>query len=1037
MGFKNPPNNLSIEASAGSGKTYRLAERFLELLSLYLNAKSKPTNPNLCSINQHACQIPNSIDSIIAITFTNKAAAEMKERVISFFKSLADIESDEAPDVGLNKESSLKLLIDIIENFSDFHITTIDSFMNRILKAFAVDLNIHPDYEITFDKETIFDEAFETLVSDRSNTKELLDFLKRLLLLDQYEGINPKSIIKKGLKRFEEIDVGEDVVGLLELASEFNIEAKSLEDVEKILKNRAKQYVEIIREIATEELNKNDKNRVLNKTFAKILADLTEENLLDNYGKLKKRQTGKSRIFNNNKSLPPEVEKTFNESLNRLIEIAEQFFLIKGVYETEIIREQLNKLKELEGKIKNSLNIVEISTISKDISSILRRDMGLSYAFCRLGERISHYLIDEFQDTSHSQFEAVEPLVDNALAGEGSVFVVGDKKQAIYAWRGGDYTIFDRITSKRGIEKGRLKVNYRSEGNIVNFNNKVFKVSKLLNDEFSSVLSNNDVGKKIKNAIIDIYKYSYQKINKEKNKTLGYIEVKLAEKDAIKDYEDEFYRKSILKLMDRLINKLKLKSSQIMILIRQKENIKKVFSWLKEEFPDIDFITEDSLTLTSNPEVKKLLLVASALAFEEEPAYRRALELLNCNIDIDSLAGQVKGLTPYEVFVKLLSLDEFNSKNDKVYFDRLLEEVLKLTEQQKSLQEIVQYFYDNPEITITLNEEVEAVRIMTIHKAKGLESHTVIVPFYDWRLFNYPKSFYRIVELSPILKGKKVFLKIDKYNKLFLDDAVEQYTDFVKTQFIEALNLMYVANTRAKENLFIIGTFKEKKNTKLTSGDMLDSILKETHPDKLKQRFFLKVLKLGELKMQEEGKSDSDGVSDSSDSDGVGDCEIEQQLKRVSISREFLKVYPKETFNANLEEKRLGNLYHLAMSFIGSTEGKNIDETVEKAYQKASSLMVYRNPKAVDLIKNTLEDLKDYFEDIEGFYNEKEFIDKYGNILRPDRIVVKNGQIYIIDFKSGKKEDEHIKQIEGYVKLFKKAKGIIYYADEREIVDVG
>lgn len=1033
MESKSLPNNLSIEASAGSGKTYKLAERFLGLLSLYLKAKSKPTNPNLCSINQHAYQIPNSIDSIIAITFTNKAAAEMKERVISFLKSLSDIKSVNAPDVGLNKESSLKLLIDIIENFSDFHITTIDSFMNRILKAFAVDLNIHPDYEITFDKEAIFDEAFETLVSDRSNTEELLDFLKRLLLLDQYEGMNPKSIVKKGLKRFEEVDVGEDVVGFSNLVDHLDINAKTLEEVYDKLKQKIKKEVNIIKQILKEnkELFHGNKTRTLKA--------IDEDNILEKYRKLKEKQSDNPSygFLKNNKSLPPEAEKAFNESLNRLIEIAEQFFLIKGVYETEIIREQLSKLKELERKIKNSLNIVEISTISKDISSILRRDMGVSYAFCRLGERISHYLIDEFQDTSHSQFEAMEPLIDNALAGEGSVFVVGDKKQAIYAWRGGDYTIFDRITSKEGINKARLKVNYRSEGNIVSFNNKVFKVSKLLNDEFSSVLSNNDVGEKIKNAIIDIYKYSYQKINKEKNKTLGYIEVKLADKDEIKDNEDEFYRKSILKLMYRLINKLKLKPSQIMILIRQKENIKKVFAWLKEEFPDIDFITEDSLTLTSNPEVKKLLLVASALAFEEEPAYRRALELLNCNIDINSLAEQIKGLTPYEVFVKLLSLDEFNSKNDKVYFDRLLEEVLKLTEQQRSLQEIIQYFCDNPDITITLNEEVEAVRIMTIHKAKGLESHTVIVPFYDWRLFNYPKSFYRIVDLSPILKGKKAFLKIDENIRLFLDDAVEQYTDFVKTQFIEALNLMYVANTRAKENLFIIGTFKEKKNTKLTSGDMLDSILKETHPDKLKQRFFLKVLKLGELKMQEEGKSDSDGVSDSSGGDGVGDYEIEQLPKRVSISREFLKVYPKEAFNANLEEKRLGNLYHLAMSFIGSAEGKNIDEAIEKAYQKASSLMVYKNPKAVDLIKNTLEDLKDYFEDIEGFYNEKEFIDKYGNILRPDRIVVKNGQIYIIDFKSGKKENEHIKQIEGYVKLFKKAKGIIYYADEREIVHVG
>ncbi|AEA33034.1 UvrD/REP helicase [Hippea maritima DSM 10411] len=1016
-------NNLSIEASAGSGKTYRLAERFLLMLTEYLKSKATLKSLKFCGGNQETCQTPTSIDSIIAITFTNKAAAEMKERVISFLKCLAGIKSDNVPDVGLDKDSSFKLLVEIVEKFSDFHITTIDSFMNRILKAFAADLNIHPDYEITFDRDTIFDEAFETLVADKANAEELLSFLNKLLLLSQYEGMNPKAIVKKGLKKFEEVELEEGVVGFSDLLNCLDIKAKTLEEIYNSLKRKVRTEIGIIRQILEESKKLFDGRQI------RTLKTIDEENIIEKYEKLKERQSDNpSCNFLKSNNLPPETEKAFNESFNSLIEISEQFLLLKGVYEAEAIKEQLSKLKEIEKRIKSSLNIVEISTISKDISGILRKDLGVSYAFCRLGERISHYLIDEFQDTSHSQFEAMEPLIDNALAGEGSVFVVGDKKQAIYAWRGGDYTIFDKITNKDGIETDRLKLNYRSAKNIVKFNNKVFKVAKLLNNEFSSALSKNSAGKKIRDAIIDIYKYSYQRIDKNKqDNNPGYIEVKLADKDVIDENRDEFYRKSMIRLIDRLINKFKLKPSQIMILIRQKENIKKVFSWLKEEFPNIEFITEDSLTLISNAEIKKLLLVASAIAFEEEPAYKKALELINCNIDIKGLTEQIKGLTPYEVFVKLLSFDEFDNKNNKAYFDRLLEEVLKLTEQQKSLQEIIQYFYDNPDITITLNEEIEAVRIMTIHKAKGLESHTVIVPFYDWSLFNPPKNLYRTVDLSPFVKGKKAFLKIDKDIKLFLDDAKEQYADFVKTQFIESLNIMYVASTRAKENLFIIGTFKEKKNNKMTSGDMLDSILKGVYPDQFKQKFFLKVLKFGELEKQEENKSGS-----------VDDGEIEQQPpKRVSISREFLKVYPKESFNANIEEKRLGSLYHLAMSFIGFMGNKNIDNIAEKAYQKASSLMGYKNPKAVGLIRNTLEDLKDYFENIDGFHNEKEFVDRYGNILRPDRIVVKNSQIYIIDFKSGKKENEHLQQVGNYMRLFKKAKGIIYYADKREIVRVG
>ncbi len=1003
---------LSIQASAGSGKTYRLAQRFINILSMLSN--NSPVKPLLASI--------------VALTFTNKAADEMKDRVIEFLKILAKIGADESSlnqkDFNIEQKDALNLLVEIIKHLGDLNITTIDSFMNKILKAFAVDLGINPDYDIYFDGDKLFDYAFDNLINNKKNKNLLEDHLRTLLTLGE-NGFNGENIIRKNLYT---------------LANKFNTNNISIADETKII-NLIKQKLKITNNTTKDvlsEIRKQIENEIkaIQNTIQKSIMEFngnkikTYNNLsVNNLDERIERlisivETGNiSPLLKKNGTQNKNSADTLFNNIKDTVELYKYGFILN---ETHKFKSTINVLKELNEElqnIKSSMNIVDIQEISQQVGSVIKQDKGVSYAFLKLGETINHFLIDEFQDTSKDQFEAIYPLIQEAVSQGGTLFNVGDKKQAIYGWRGGDYKIFDYVEKAFSSTIKTLCTNHRSKKKIVDFNNSIFNENNL-KKIISSLETNNQI---LTKEISAIYKNSSQQ-STDSNKNGGYIEVAIKESKDSEEIED-FYKEKTIKTLQQILKHSK--PNRIMILLRKTEQIKKVAEWLSLDMPSVGFITEDALLLNKHPKIKSLLLTAKATLFLEDSSYTRALEEIGINIDLTELSTKAKELSPYEFFVKLLS--KYIDINDNLYLSAFMEEVLELTQQSLTLNDIIDTILSDDSIKVKLAQNTDALKIMTIHKAKGLEAETVILPFYDFK-FVHNMDLYGLLPLDDFITNgnDNTFLKITKKITALSQKANEIYTKEENKNFIESLNLMYVANTRAKKNLFIFGSKKPDNKKALTKSSITPSLLlfyslgMEKQKQKQNQTYTYSTGKPCEsynINLEPKNKVD------------LGQLTFSSNIKK------FLKIFPEVyEINSDQRERLSGELFHLTMSFIGkltNNEHSTTKSTLEKAYNKATASLGYEDNKVFDWATSTIQNLSRYFFEIEEVFNEKELVDKDGNILRPDRIVRKSGKYIVIDYKTGKRSKKHIQQIKDYVNLFDgQAKGIIYYVKDGEIKSV-
>ncbi|MGC8768575.1 UvrD-helicase domain-containing protein [Calditerrivibrio sp.] len=1007
---------LSIKASAGSGKTYNLASRFIEILGLYL--KNKNFSEGI---------IPTkNLSSIIAITFTNKASLEMKDRVMKFLKGLAGIRKNELERSGISEEDARKLLIEILKNFEDINVTTIDSFMNTLHKAFAVDLGVYLDYDITFDSEKIFESAVKLLFEDEKNFEDLINFLNTLLFLGK-DGMNGEKIIIKNLKEYYKIELPENVISYTEIEkkikefingtiSDLNeYLLNEIGDLSNKLNSLIDRYYTIFHRKKIKPYQSINLNEV-NKNYAKYLKFLENENF--------------DEILKKDKTLPPEVQNLFKELLNEIIKNFRYYVLLKYTKESEAIFKQIEKLKEKEKDVQKRLNIVDGSQITKRITEILKSDSGVPYAFCNLGEQIMHYLIDEFQDTSRDQFEAIRPLLENSKGSGGSIFMVGDKKQSIYGWRGGDYTLFDEVDEDFFLESITLKSNYRSGRDIVKFNNICFAEA-LLND-ISNLITEYNVAENLSEEINKVYSDASQ-IPVQDFK--GYINIHLKKNND--EDTDEFYKNRLIRILETLF-KRGAKYSDIMILVRNNNEIETVVDWIhsKDEFKNIPFITDGNLKIINNFNIKKTLLTASFIINPEDDFYIKSIGELGLLTCFDGLNIDPSGYSPYEFFLAVINL--LKIEND-LYLKRFLEEVAQLSLKGKNIREIIEHFYENQDISISSSEETDAIRIMSIHKSKGLQSEIVILPIFDWELYKKDR-IYDYIPLSDFLEdyeGEEMIFTTINSLKDISRTAKSIYEKKIKFQLIEGLNLMYVAQTRTVRELYITGIFSKNESgrypTPIRSSAILCEMLNnfEKYEDGSNMDYTLEQNEMGIFFVCGELKD-----FESKDINKTNDYKMNKYYLPDSILFRIRKSFIDEPDIEDLREgMKFGTDIHKLLSIIKKIDDEeNIEAEVENAFKRAHSL--YDN-KMYEIVVNTVRDLKEYFIDIDDCWTEKEFVTKSGNIFRIDRIVKKGNFFYIIDYKTGEPKEEDRKQVDLYRRLIPyETTGIIYYIKKGEKVYV-
>ncbi len=884
-------NYLALKASAGSGKTFALTVRYICLL--LLGAK------------------PNEI---LTLTFTNKAANEMSERI---YKTLLTLGDDEAylnaieNEVNLSKEEILGKKNILIKQFSNANLSifTIDKFVNKILREFCGYIGISDDFEIKNDDiEKLSYEFLKSLNEKDFQTLIDLSFYEKKKFNSIFE------LFKTILEKNEDIEV-------------INIDASLIElQKENILKEAFKIKESIL---SCANASNSAKNAVDFQTFEDLFGRtwLEKENFEDySYFKKCANESNKNDFFKLKEELSIYYKIRAGFSLNKIFEVYLKFRDFKF---------EFNKNK----------NYLEFNDISNLVYDLLSTKIDKDFLYFRLDSNYSHILIDEFQDTSLLQYKILEPLIDEILSGDvtkfKTFFYVGDTKQSIYRFRGGKRELFDYVANTNKIlEVEVLNTNYRSCENVINFVNELF---------------------------LNLPNYEYFK--QESVRANGYVEVVV---DTAFEEEEKFVNvaKKIEELLQSGVN-----FNDIAILTYTNDDVLSLYYYLKQKFPSIKISTEMTSKLINQQNVKALINAIKYVYFKEE-IYKENLNAIIGNKLLTTL--------DLEIVLEEKSVQEVIKELSKKL--KIIDEnIIKLIEVSSSFNNIVDFVYEIDKLeAIMENSESKGLQILTIFKSKGLEFHTVILLDRIKRK-NVDKSSllfdYENLEL------KNIFYKIKGYEN-FNEDYKKAIDKEKKLSLEDEINILYVAMTRAKNNMIIL------KKEKSSIFDILN----------------MNVSKIGKM------INSSNLVKNIEEKSIISYSPLNLGTQEKQITKE------KELKENHLHSRYFGLATHYCLEMLNNFSFNDLKYTLNLARTRFSN---YLSDKDFTDIENRLTHLinNDFFKFLvtnSVLTSEQSLIYKE-ELKIIDLLIYKDDTYYILDYKTTKEEldEEHKNQVLYYKEAIK------------------
>ncbi|MDD5363241.1 MAG: UvrD-helicase domain-containing protein [Ignavibacteria bacterium] len=1031
-------NKLNIfQASAGSGKTRTLVKEYLEI----------------------ALSNPGNYKSTLAITFTNKATEEMKSRVVDYLIALSkggeqQLASElkdsltqkgklvELPDI---QNLSSEVLKNILHDYSNFHISTIDSFCIKVLRSFAKELGLPVGFNVELDTDKVLEDITAKLLDRIGTDEELTKYIDDYILyrLDEGRTWNIADDLKEiGREIFSEdywkkkldsktSDVYGDRNKTAELISEIGKIKFTFENYIKTKAGEIKSVIESDNLTHDDFVNKSRGGaysymlKILNKNDYEPSVSL--RNVIGKDGDLLKTKSPKSAIIN---KAVREIVDFYDKNLAGYITANAVF---KTIYNIGIFSDLLKLLDDYRKE-----NHVMISA---DINNLLRSLMSddLSpFIYEKLGSRIRNIMIDEFQDTSGFQWNNLKPLVINAISERNSALIVGDVKQSIYRWRSGDMRLLlegverDLSAFKELISKETLNTNFRSHKNIVDFNNKFFLnlVSNISNEDetyFNHYLSESYEEKSL-----------VQKNSGKKNH--GYVKIKVfpynKESDIDTNSESEEYTKDIL-------SELKndgYKPNDILVLVRTGAESISISSLITSLGYDV--ISEKSLLVNNSPSVRMLIYLLKYISDNRNHLAKTGV-LYNYSIlsggehnlrmifedGLNKRGEHFNGIMPEEFFK---DADKHRIKsilNDLVLYDLIehLVSIFKLDKKAdpyiiKFLDTAYRYSKDNDadvtsfleywetnrnKLSIGIPENTDGIRVMTIHKAKGLQSRVVIIPYANWELDanGNRTSMWASSDKPPFNKASGFFVKAssDLAESYFVQDYI---TERALTR-LDNVNLLYVAFTRPAERLYINVPEKRIKSI----GNRIAGVL-NSFPE-FSEKFTDNVFETGDKKKASElsGGKEEEKITVTEQKDFVS----ELWYKKTVIKPAYKKLKIADAHNVKINR---GVLIHDLLSRLKTA--KDVDGCINSAHVNGLINSGETEEYKKILIKIVTDaEVKDWYEDNWTVMNESEILTAEGKTVRPDRVLIKDKEAVIIDYKTGKERKEDEEQLKEYEILLK------------------
>ena len=1040
------------KASAGSGKTYTLTREYLKIIFE----------------NEY------NYKNILAVTFTNKAAEEMKSRIVNevYLISIGSNKSDHAEflknkfkftDVQLVEKAKAALNL-LLHDYSRFSVGTIDSFFQQIIRSFAKEIGLQNGFQLELNQNEILEKAVDKLISQIDDDNNLRKWLMVFANDRMREGKSwnfKDEILKIGKEIFKE---------------EYSINSKKITDKlkEKEFIFKYKQTLSKIKDSIVNDIKKIGANAIelmqvndisledfpyKTTSFASYFVKFKNGDFTEPGKRVVSAVANIDKWYSKKSDKITEIEQFYNDGGNQLLILAIETYLKNKVLFNSVneVLKLINYLAIIDDVFKNAHkvstdeNIFLLAFAGPFIKSIIA-DTDTPFLYEKIGNKYKYFMIDEFQDTSTIQWDNFKPLIEESIANKHSSIIVGDVKQSIYRWRNGDWKLLaggvEESFYKGAVNYETLTYNWRSKKNIIDFNNSIFKdMANILQQNFNKDIADEHttdieyLKDSINNAYNDITQiYPAKKDEKDK----GYVKIEFINKEKGETVDD--VKLKALERIPQFLEQMQdanIPLKDIAILVRGKKEGTEIVNYIMEYKKSsdsklkykYDIISNEALVIGNSPSIKLLVSLIKDVFIDNDDIntayikYEYNSVINKKNIELTQIFNKQNNLFPneylsikerlsklslYEITENLISIFKLNNnENNFIYLQAFKDALREFSETNIiNIDNFIEWWENTGNgISVRINEEQDAVKIITIHKSKGLEFKTVLIPFANWKfkpinneIFWCSSNEANFNELKILPLKDTGRIKDTVFYKNYYNEKLHNY--------IDNINMLYVAFTRAEENLVVFAEYSKPKDAGINNTGVL---LKNT----LESKVVDNVYKLGSLTKQlKEELAESNTIEKYIS----GNFKHDNSIKIASTD------YVTSFENDKIKK---GLLYHKIFENIKyKYDIKNaVLKLINDGYIPDNNLNKYVNEI------NTLISKPEVVKWFDGTYKIKNeaSIQSSKTIKRPDRLMLKNDEIIIVDYKFGhKKEPKYHKQLIEYSNLiakmgYKNIKAYIWY----------
>ena len=1058
------------KASAGSGKTFRLAVEYIKLLI---------KNPE------------SAHKGILAVTFTNKATGEMKERIMSqlygIWKGLPDSNDylkKVTEELNMGSEEVRRragiALAHLIHDFDRFRVETIDKFFQRVLRNLSHELGLPSGLKVGLNdkqvEELAVDQMIERLSAKDKELEWIIDYISHEMSDNKnwnvtWEikkfGINIfKDVYKK--KRSEINNVtGDDAI----FESFVKAMQKIKNDFEKQMAEYEPRFMKILEDngMVIEDIlsyirgfYKKLSNKALKR--GELWTTTCKEALTDNTKWITKDLAKKR----------PELLTVTKDHLDPLFQEVHDAYE-KGITDyctANLALEQINQLRLLSAieKRVSEVNANANRFLLSDTQQLLAqfiKDTDSPFIYEKTGTQINHIMIDEFQDTSTVQWDNFLVLLRECMSRANTEvsdvaqnLIVGDVKQSIYRWRSGDWQLLnniERFFGEKQMKVEPLRNNYRSAKNIIRFNNAFFDVA-IRNETANEREVSGDNAVQIEKAYSDV-----EQLIPDSNGEGGEVNITLLSKD---DFEQRMLDK-LVETVDYLIAK-GARQKDIAILLRKNDKISLIAERFTQARPDIHLVSDEAFRMDSSLAVNMIIETLALLLHPEDLLTRAELakqyqeNIAKSPTDIASQIcnaneEKINRLLP-EAFVssfstmlempitdliehiyKVLDLERLSDQSAYVcaFYDAVCEYT---ADYSPGIEALLQEWDDTLCKKTISSDGIDGIRILTIHKSKGLEYDNVIVPFANWDM-KIKETLWCATEKEPFCQMPLIPVKCKKE----MDDShfAADYRNEHLQSTVDHMNMLYVAFTRAKKNLYVIGTNGNDGRSAIILQS-LDEVTGMLDGATLTEENGTKVFHYGTFKESGEEKKE-----ESSNIFMQGTSKVHVDVRTFPVPVTFRQSNKSTEFTLDEDDSAVkhstyikrGNILHNIFSQIATKD--DVKRILKEMEQDG---ILYDEVSRDDLISSINKCLdnpvaSEWFSGRWRTYREctiLETIDGKMKEHRPDRVMTDGNSTIVVDYKFGTPKTTHVDQIHRYMRLLddmghQNIKGYLWYVDRNEI----